>query len=127
MLVKHDQTSWKVVPEGADEESTENRALRCDTAAWLVTPMTSGRRLHPGIDAFDTSPVTYSVIDDVAIFEGDIALGSPDGWRDHRQSRTPTAAEVAAAVADNEPGIVVNGIGITSQRYQLAGWLVPFT
>ena len=39
-----------------------------------------------GIEEFDVRPVTYNVIDDVAIFEGDIALGSVDeldarAWR----------------------------------------------
>ncbi|HQV18039.1 MAG TPA: M12 family metallopeptidase [Gordonia sp. (in: high G+C Gram-positive bacteria)] len=68
------------------------------------------------------------MIDDVAIFEGDIALGSPDEVAAITAEVTnATAAEVAAAVADNEPGIVVNGIGITGQRYRWPGGLVPFT
>ena len=31
-----------------------------------------------GIENFDVRPVTYNVIDDVAIFEGDLSLGTPE-------------------------------------------------
>ncbi len=115
-------------PEGADEESAGEPCTACDTAAWFRSSDDVRTGFIRGIDAFDTRPVTYSVIDDVAIFEGDIALGSPDEVAAITAEVTnATAAEVAAAVADNEPGIVVNGIGITGQRYRWPGGLVPFT
>lgn len=81
-----------------------------------------------GIDNFDVRPVTYAVIDDVAIFEGDIALGSPqsmDAMRKEIRSE-PTATVAARAVAAS-PGLVAHGVGVTGQRFRWPRGIVPFT
>jgi hypothetical protein len=81
-----------------------------------------------GIKNFDVRPVTYNVINDMAIFEGDIALGSPsamEALRDEVQSE-PTA-NVLEVAAHTQPGEVVHGIGRTGQRFRWARGIVPFT
>ena len=50
-----------------------------------------------GIDGFDVRPVTYNVIDDVVIFEGDIALGSLEQMEAIAQE---VMAETAESLAD---------------------------
>ena len=74
-----------------------------------------------GIDAFDVRPVTYSVIDDVVIFEGDIALGSPE------QLETITQEVMAEATPSDAAAEVLRGVGITGQRFRWPGGVVPFT
>ena len=66
---------------------------------------------------FSRKPVEYSVVDGMAIFEGDIALGS--------------AAEMEAidesALADTSiSGIVALGVGITGTRFRWPGGIVPY-
>jgi hypothetical protein len=81
-----------------------------------------------GIQDFDVRPVTYSVLDDVAIFEGDIALGSPqDVEKVKQQVVSETAEDVLARAMSAEPGTVVQGIGVTGQRFRWPQGRVPFT
>jgi hypothetical protein len=74
-----------------------------------------------GIDAFDVKPVTYSVIDDVVIFEGDIALGTPE------QIETITQEVMAGTNESAAEAEVVRGVGITGQRFRWPRGVVPFT
>ena len=81
-----------------------------------------------GIEDFDVRPVTYAVLDDVAIFEGDIALGSPqDVERIKQQVQSETAQDVIARAAMTPSDMAVQGIGITGQRFRWPRGLVPFT
>lgn len=81
-----------------------------------------------GIENFDVRPVTYNVIDDVAIFEGDIALGSPEEMDAIRQEvQSEATADVAAMAEAASPGEIVHGIGITGQRFRWPRGIVPFT
>jgi hypothetical protein len=82
-----------------------------------------------GIEDFDVKPVTYSLINDVAIFEGDIALGTADQMATIREQveQEITADVVAAAMTASEPSEIVHGVGISGQRFRWPGGRVPFT
>ena len=58
-------------------------------------------------ETFDVRPVVYGVRDGLAVFEGDIVLGTPDEAR-----------------SANEPG--ARGIGITGQQYRWPRGVVPY-
>jgi hypothetical protein len=95
---------------------------------WFRSSDNVGKGYVRGIADFDVRPVTYSVIDEVAIFEGDIALGSHDTMEAIKREveSEPTADVVARAMAA-APGGVVRGIGITGQRFRWPRGIVPFT
>ena len=82
-----------------------------------------------GIEDFDVKPVTYSVINDVAIFEGDIALGTADVMAQIRADieRETTADIVAKTRVASAPSEIAHGVGITGQRFRWPGGRVPFT
>lgn len=112
-------------PKGAGDSNT----LPCDCEeSWFRSSDDVRAGYIRGIEGFDVRPVTYNVIDDVAIYEGDIALGSP-GEMDaiKEQVQTESTADVAAMAATASPGAVVHGIGITGQRFRWPRGLVPFT
>ena len=81
-----------------------------------------------GIDAFDLKPVEYSVIDDLAIFEGDIVLGTTGDMAVIKQQIEDFAALAALPASGNAPEMseVVHGIGITGQRFRWPSGIVPF-
>lgn len=82
-----------------------------------------------GIEAFDTKPVEYSAINGVAIFEGDIALGTVDQMDQIRavvEGGDRAAADVSIS-GTGQSGGVQHGVGITGQRFRWPGGLVPFT
>ncbi|MFB9967935.1 M12 family metallopeptidase [Sinosporangium siamense] len=74
-----------------------------------------------GIDAFQVKPVRYSAIDGLAIFEGDIALGSVDLMD---QIKAEVESESADAVRDPK---VVEGVVITGLRFRWPNGLIPWT
>lgn len=81
-----------------------------------------------GIENFDVRPVTYNVIGEKAIFEGDIALGSVDEMEAIKQSVAGQTTEGVRALADaTPPGNVAHGVGITGQRFRWPRGLVPYT
>lgn len=81
-----------------------------------------------GVKNFDVRPVTYSVIDDVAIFEGDIALGSPGEMEIIKQQvESEATPDVTARATAAAPGEIVHGVGITGQRFRWPSGIVPFT
>lgn len=73
-----------------------------------------------GINAFKVKPVKYSVIDDIAIFEGDIALGTVQMMETIRR-------EVDAARESPLEGLALEGIGITGKRFRWPAGIVPWT
>ncbi|WP_280385586.1 M12 family metallopeptidase [Nocardia wallacei] len=81
-----------------------------------------------GIQAFTIKPVEYSVIDDLAFFEGDIMLGTAaelDRIRYEMEGVPRDRMSVSGnASADAQ---IAHGIGITGQRYRWPGGLVPYT
>jgi len=81
-----------------------------------------------GIDSFDIKKVEYSVINGVAIFEGDIALGTAEDMDLMRQNvegvMSPHGLPASGNAADT--GAVVEGVGITGQRFRWPSGLVPW-
>lgn len=81
-----------------------------------------------GIEAFGVESVTYNVIEGVAIFEGDIALGTPE-----------QVEAVNAAVADETTetvrarglgvtaGDIAEGVGIPGMRFRWPNGVMPYT
>jgi hypothetical protein len=61
--------------------------------------------------------VQYAVVDDRAVFEGDIVLGTVDEME-------RTAGVLAAQTADAD--LVVHGIGITGEKYRWPNALMPY-
>ena len=118
-----------MVKKERQESSAQAEALPCDCEeAWFRSSDDVRSGYVVGIEDFAVRPVTYNVIGDNAIFEGDIALGTPetmDAIRDSVQAQASDAILTAAATAS--PGEVVHGIGITGQRFRWPRGLVPFT
>lgn len=81
-----------------------------------------------GINAFDLKPVEYSVIDGIALFEGDIALGTADDMEVVRQHVDSAAAPASIPASGIAPQLseVVQGIGVTGQRFRWPSGIVPF-
>jgi len=80
-------------------------AAWCQTAARLPAPLD----IHSGF--FRGRPVTYEVVNGLAIFEGDIILGTPE---ELEQSGSPKQGVRDASV-------------ITGSRYRWLGGIVPYT
>lgn len=83
-----------------------------------------------GIDAFTVKPVEYSAINGVAIFEGDIALGTVDEMEAIRSAMTRDIDQMAdTSISGRSPQVVAveHGVGITGQRFRWPGGLIPFT
>lgn len=76
-----------------------------------------------GLEAFRVKPVEYSVIDDIAIFEGDIALGTTaqmEAIRREVESETSMDARGLAI------GDIAEGVGITGLRFRWPGGVLPW-
>jgi Astacin (Peptidase family M12A) len=108
--------------------STGAAAAPCDESGWFRSSDDVRQGFVRGIDRFDVKPVTYNVIENVAIFEGDIALGTPE-------EMDAVVAAVVAETADDvrelamaaSPGEVVHGVGIPGLRYRWPNGVVPYT
>jgi hypothetical protein len=81
-----------------------------------------------GIEDFKLKPVRYSVINGIAIFEGDIALGSADEMETLRTAVEGriSSDQMRAAGRPAEFDMVVEGVGITGQRFRWPGGIVPY-
>ena len=66
---------------------------------------------------FEQKPVEYSVIDDLAIFEGDIVVGTRQEM-DQLTSDIQAMADQAAEELGQAPEGVAFGVGITGERYR---------
>lgn len=81
-----------------------------------------------GIQAFQVKQVQYSIIDNLAFFEGDIVLGTKQEMEDIRtQLEGPAADEMSISGNTFLPPGVARGVGITGQRFRWPGGLVPYT
>jgi hypothetical protein len=81
-----------------------------------------------GIENFAVRPVTYNVIGEQAIFEGDICLGSPAAMDAIKQSvEGETTQQLEALARSAVPGDIAHGVGITGQRFRWPRGLVPYT
>jgi len=75
---------------------------------------------------FDYKRVEYSVVDGLAIFEGDIVLGTVEEM-EQLASDIQAVADAAAAELGGAPEGVVFGLGITGERYRWPHCCVPYT
>lgn len=81
-----------------------------------------------GIEAFAVKPVEYSVINGMAIFEGDIALGTAQEMDAIRGLiEAPAVREQISASGTTLPADVQFGVGITGQRFRWPNGVVAFT
>ncbi|MFS8979437.1 M12 family metallopeptidase [Cupriavidus necator] len=72
--------------------------------------------------------VSYNVIDGVAIFEGDIALGTPEEMDSMVHAVENESADAVRGVAmAASPGEIVHGVGIPGLRFRWPGGLLPYT
>lgn len=98
--------------------ATRLDAAPCDCEkGWFRSSDDVRRSYLRGLEAFHVKPVEYSVINDVAIFEGDIALGSADQM-DALRAEVESEG-VAEATQPRRLGVgVVDGVGITGLRFR---------
>ena len=81
-----------------------------------------------GIDRFDVKPVTYNVIQGIAIFEGDIALGTPEEVEAVAEAVAGEDVESVRRLAlTASPGEVPHGVGIPGMRFRWPNGVVPYT
>ncbi|MEO1069734.1 MAG: M12 family metallopeptidase [Cyanobacteria bacterium J06638_6] len=83
-----------------------------------------------GIEAFAVKPVEYSAIGGMAIFEGDIALGTLDEAEAIRAAFEQDKGILGdVSISGNTPQIpmVARGVAITGQRFRWPGGVVPYT
>lgn len=87
-----------------------------------------GFGLVSGIKAFDVKRIKYSNVDGLAMFEGDIALGTVEELK-----KTNVAADaiglhatLPASGTANDARDVQNAVAITGQRYRWPGALIPY-
>lgn len=114
----HDQTGDPTDLNGdADGRSADLAALPCDEECLFRSSDDVRQGFVRRIESVDVRPVTYNVIEGVAIFEGDIALGHPD-----------QVDAVADAVRSEAAGddLRVEGVGIVGMRFRWPNGLVPW-
>jgi hypothetical protein len=115
-----------VKKQGIANKSGSSPPTPCDDAMLRSSEKVRHSYLR-GIHAFDIKPVTYAAVDGMAIFEGDIALGSVEEMEAIRRA-TESAAVHEGLTAT---GIVAHGIGIPAEigghRYRWPGGVVPYT
>lgn len=76
-----------------------------------------------GVEAFDVRPVEYSVINNLAIFEGDIALGTV---AEMDAIRLDVEEQGDTRKASAEGGPIAHGVGIPGLRYRWPGGIIPW-
>jgi len=112
------------------EKSTESGVAASLSEAMFRSSDDVRESFIAGIDAFAVKPVQYSAINGVAIFEGDIALGTVDQMEEIRAAMSRDSAQMAdVSISGRTPqgAAVEHGVGITGQRFRWPGGLIPFT
>lgn len=81
-----------------------------------------------GIETFAVKAVEYAVIDGLAIYEGDIVLGTAEELAASGSDLQVSDDAAISASGHVTPGAdVQHGVGITGQRFRWPGGLVPWT
>jgi Astacin (Peptidase family M12A) len=75
---------------------------------------------------FDTKPIEYTVVDGMAVFEGDIILGTVDEM-DQLSKDIQRISDAAVEGLGEPPEGVEFGVGITGERFRWPGCIVPYT
>lgn len=97
---------------------TNQALISCDDAQdWFRSSDQTEKGFVSG-NSFENKLVEYSVINDRAIFEGDILLGDAHKLRAIAEGINPS--DIPAS------GIIQQGIGITGERYRWPGGLIPW-
>ena len=108
-------------PKGRVSADADTASISCDCEESIFRSSDDVRTgFVRGIENFDVRPVQYNVIDGLAIFEGDIMLGSPDEVEAVRSEVESDDASDPAA------GMIAHGIGISGQRFRWPAGLVPW-
>ena len=97
----------------AEPESSRPQTASADAEHWYR----STDDVRPGFasgNSFDLKPVRYSVVGGMAIFEGDIALGTVE------QMET-----TVSAVADGQ-SVRASGVSVTGDRFRWPGAIIPY-
>jgi astacin len=84
---------------------------------WFRSSDETGRCFISG-ETFKNKEVEYSVIDDLAIFEGDICLGKVE--------EIVKEIPAAEAMESSARGVVLHGIGITGENFRWPRGLIPY-
>lgn len=101
-------------------DSVEPAAPSDEESKWFRSSDDVRSGFIRGIEAFQVKPVQYAVIDDVAIFEGDIAVGSSE------EMDTIRAEVESETERDVTEGDVAHGVGITGLRFRWPNGVVPW-
>ncbi|MGY1960885.1 M12 family metallopeptidase [Nocardia gipuzkoensis] len=82
-----------------------------------------------GIQAFGIKPVEYSVIDDLAFFEGDIMLGTAADMEEIRSAMDGVPNDQISVSGNAAPTAdrIARAVALTGQRYRWPGGVVPYT
>lgn len=108
-------------PQAGDGDS-------CDETCWFRSSDDVRQGFIRGIEKFPVRPVTYNQIEGMAIFEGDIALGTEAEMNDVVASvQGETADTVRGLAIAASPGEIVHGVGIPGLRYRWPNGLIPYT
>lgn len=100
----------------------------CDETCWFRSSDDVREGFVRGIEDFAVKPVTYNVIDGMAIFEGDIALGTPEQVEALKRSvEDEDTGQLEALSRSATPGDIVDGVGIVGLRFRWPGGLIPYT
>ena len=105
--------------------ATSDTASPCDCEkGWFRSSDDVQRGFVRLLDPFRVKSVEYSVLDDMAIFEGDIALGTAQQMDQLRgEVKNNGSADMAVA---RGIGIGTDGVGLTGQRFRWPGGLLPW-
>lgn len=100
----------------ADEPADNAQQTEADNTGFLT-----GDTVRTGfivLTSGETQPVQYSVVGDLAVFEGDIVLGTVD-----EMDRNAGVISDLAMLGDDG---VAHGVGITGQQYRWPNALIPY-
>lgn len=74
---------------------------------------------------FDSKPLEYAIVDGMAVFEGDIVLGTAEEMDKLARDIRALADEAAEEFGEAPPGVEF-GVGITGERYRWPRCIVPY-
>ncbi len=125
MTQQNDEPGATAAPDnkGADTAPSPQDGCDCEKF-WFRSSGDVRESFIRGIAGFQVKPVKYSVINDIAIFEGDIALGTAQAMetisREVHRAGGPGAGEAALE------GLALEGLGITGKRFRWPKGIVPW-
>jgi hypothetical protein len=102
----------------ADNERASDEQLAADNVDFL-----RGEEVRTGIIMLPSGRVTsveYAVVDDKAVFEGDIVLGTVD------EVQQVTDILSQATAQGDDAGVILQGIGISAEKYRWPNALMPY-